>query len=58
MPSSLQALSFGHSQFQPKPGLGDLAMESSKLEFWPQVQLQPAAGDLAIESSKLEFGHS
>ena len=33
LPSSLQSLSFG-DHVQPKPGAGDLAIESSKLEFW------------------------
>ena len=41
--------------FWPKPGAGDLAIESSKLEFWHAFQPKPGAGDLAIESSKLEF---
>ena len=39
---------------QPKPGEGDLAIESSKLEFWPWVQPKPGAGDLAIKPSKLQ----
>ena len=30
-------------------------MESSGLEYWPQVQLEPAAVDIAIKSSKIEF---
>ena len=33
LPSSLQSLSVGR-EIQPKPGAGDLAIESSKLEFW------------------------
>ena len=40
---------------RPKPGAGDLAIESSKLEFWLLFQPKPGAGDLAIDSSKLEF---
>ena len=42
-------------KIQPKPGVGDLAINPSKLEFWRAVRPKPGAGDLAIESSKLEF---
>ena len=51
LPSSLQSWSLDFD-IQPKPGAGDLAIESSKLEFWREIQPKPGAGDLAIESSK------
>ena len=40
---------------QPKPGACDLAIESSKLDFWRRFQPKPGVGDLPIEPTKLEF---
>ena len=40
LPGSLQSLQFGQ-YVQPKPGAGDLAIESSKLEFWRILQPKP-----------------
>ena len=43
LPSCLQSLSLGR-QLQPKPGTGDLAIESSKLEFWPMNSTKAWSG--------------
>ena len=43
LPSSLQSLSFGY-YVQAKPGAGDLAIDSSKLEFWPGFSTKAWSG--------------
>ena len=44
-------------EFQPKPGAGDLAIESSKLEFWYDFNQSLERVTLPFEPSKLEFWH-